>query len=83
MTCIIVSMIIYGIAASAISHYKITFIHESGVAILCGILISAFVYYDMSYNTINLEVEHFLYIFLPPILFAEGKINSHSFPCPF
>ena len=65
---------VYAIFASMIAEYKFKYMHESGVAIILGIIMSVIIYY--TYNEhITFEIQHFLYIFLPPIVFAEGIRN--------
>lgn len=45
--------------------------HESGIAIILGLGISALLHFgfDIHYN---FDIEGFLFVFLPPILFTEG-----------
>ena len=71
-TLVMLCMILFSVTASALSHYRFRFIHESGIAIMCGVLLSAILYYGY-HTTLTLHVEQFLYFFLPPIIFAEGK----------
>jgi sodium/hydrogen exchanger-like protein 6/7 len=71
-TIIMLSIIIYSLCSSAILKYKIKYIHESGVAILLGIIISYIVSKTSDAKIVSLDHEIFLYVFLPPIIFAEG-----------
>ena len=65
-------IIIYAICSSAINYYKIKFIHESGIAILLGILLSYIVYHMTGNFDFKFQQHYFFYIFLPPIVFAES-----------
>ena len=70
---VLFSMILISLSGSALDHYKIKFIHESGVAIILGLIISWIIYSFLDSekgHLLNNEV--FLYYFLPPIIFAEG-----------
>lgn len=66
-------LIFYTTAASAFEHYKVHFIHESGLAIIFGIIVGIIFYFvNGGAYTLTFDEKAFFYFMLPPIIFAAG-----------
>ncbi len=63
--------ILFVIAGAILYVKKVKVIHESGVAIILGIIVSAIMHLGFK-QQYSLDERLFFYIFLPPIIFAEG-----------
>lgn len=70
-TVAVLMIAIFTITSSCVSHYKIKCLHESGVAIILGIGMSAILYFAFSIE-IQFESVHFIFLFLPILVFTES-----------
>ena len=70
---IFVMLMIYVIVGSFMEHKHSPFGHETGVALVAGLIISAIVHYaiDKQFD-LTFDSEIFFYVCLPPIIFAAG-----------
>jgi len=68
---LILITVIQSIVGSFISSRKFRYFHETGIAILLGIALSAVSYFGFEY-TVSLNSEVFTFAFLPCIVFSEG-----------
>ncbi|EAS05781.2 transporter/monovalent cation:proton antiporter-1 (CPA1) family protein (macronuclear) [Tetrahymena thermophila SB210] len=68
---IVLIIVIQSIIGSYFSFKNFKYFHQTGVAILLGILVSAITYYGLDYQ-VKLEKKIFVYVFLPAIVFSEG-----------
>jgi len=70
---IFIMLMLYVVLGSFMEHKHAPFGHETGVALIAGLIVSAVVHYavdehyDMSFNG-----DVFFYVCLPPIIFAAG-----------
>ncbi|KAL4499820.1 hypothetical protein ABPG72_015169 [Tetrahymena utriculariae] len=79
---VVLIIIIQSIIGSYFSQKNFRYFHETGVAIVLGMVVSGIAYYGLDYQ-VKLEKRMFVYIFLPAIVFAEGyslkkKIFFHN-----
>ncbi|EAS05788.2 transporter/monovalent cation:proton antiporter-1 (CPA1) family protein (macronuclear) [Tetrahymena thermophila SB210] len=79
---VVLIIIIQSIIGSYFSQKNFRYFHEIGIAIVLGMIVSAFAYYALDYQ-VKLEKKMFIYVFLPAIVFAEGyslkkKIFFHN-----
>jgi len=66
-------LILYIILGSFMEHKKVKFGHETGVALIAGLIISASIHYFAGKeNDIPFDGTVFFYVCLPPIIFAAG-----------
>ncbi|EAS05789.2 transporter/monovalent cation:proton antiporter-1 (CPA1) family protein (macronuclear) [Tetrahymena thermophila SB210] len=68
---VVLIIIIQSILGSYFSQKNVRYFHETGIAIVLGMVVSIFAYYALDYQ-VKLEKRIFVYIFLPAIVFAEG-----------
>ncbi|KAL4472439.1 hypothetical protein ABPG74_018388 [Tetrahymena malaccensis] len=68
---IVLIIVVQSIIGSYFSYKNFKYFHQTGVAILLGILVSAITYYGLDYQ-VKLEKKIFVYVFLPAIVFSEG-----------
>lgn len=72
---IFVMLMLYVILGSFMEHKETPFGHETGVALLAGLIISAIIHFAIAPGS-DLELkfngEIFFYVCLPPIIFASG-----------
>ena len=66
-------LLLYVILGSFMEHKKVKFGHETGVALIAGLIISASIHYfaGKEYD-IPFDGTLFFYVCLPPIIFAAG-----------
>jgi sodium/hydrogen exchanger-like protein 6/7 len=70
---IFVMLMIYVIVGSFMEHKHSPFGHETGVALVAGLIISAIVHYAINKDfDLTFDSEIFFYVCLPPIIFAAG-----------
>ena len=70
---IFVMLMIYVIVGSFMEHKHSPFGHETGVALVAGLIISAIVHYAINKDLdLTFDSEIFFYVCLPPIIFAAG-----------
>jgi NhaP-type Na+/H+ or K+/H+ antiporter len=74
---IIFSMLILYVILGTFMEYKhLPFGHETGIALVAGLIISAIVHFATDQNSLNLELQFdgnvFFYVCLPPIIYASG-----------
>ena len=67
----ILLLISYIFSAQLIEHNKISFLHESGIAILLG-TISGIIFLFVGSSPIKFSGQGFFYFVLPPIIFGAG-----------
>lgn len=70
---IFVMLMVYVIVGGYMEHKKASFGHETGVALVFGLIISAAVHYSTEnpYD-VTFDGDIFFYVCLPPIIFAAG-----------
>ncbi|KAL4472438.1 hypothetical protein ABPG74_018387 [Tetrahymena malaccensis] len=68
---VVLIIIIQSILGSYFSQKNVRYFHETGIAIILGMIVSFFAYFVLDYQ-VKLEKRIFVYIFLPAIVFAEG-----------
>ena len=68
---ILLLLISYIFSSQLIEHNKIDFLHESGIAILLGI-VGGIIFLFVGREPINFSGEGFFYFVLPPIIFGAG-----------
>eukprot|EP00743_Colponemidia_sp_Colp-15_P009650 GILK01010556.1.p1 GENE.GILK01010556.1~~GILK01010556.1.p1 ORF type:complete len:586 (-),score=83.02 GILK01010556.1:269-1987(-) len=72
-------LLLYTLIGHSIEVHRITWIHESGVAILLGIFAGGIMYYAAD-TVIRFNDAAFFYFILPPIIFAAGyNLKKRSF----
>jgi NhaP-type Na+/H+ or K+/H+ antiporter len=70
---IFVMLMIYVIVGSFMEHKHSPFGHETGVALVAGLIISSIVHYAINKDfDLTFDSEIFFYVCLPPIIFAAG-----------
>ncbi|KAL4502023.1 hypothetical protein ABPG73_020160 [Tetrahymena malaccensis] len=79
---VVLIIIVQSVLSSYFSQKHVRYFHETGIAIILGMIASIFSYYILDYE-VKLERKIFVYIFLPAIVFAEGyslkkKIFFHN-----
>jgi len=73
---LLLATVIVALVGAHITYKKFKFFTESGSAIICGMMIAVFGAYVFKDGNKMLEGNAFIYILLPPILFAEGTIQQ-------
>lgn len=72
---VLILLIVYTMVGSFVEYTKIGYLHETGVAIILGMLISLIARF-FGYTQINTILEFseslFFFVCLPPIVFAAG-----------
>jgi NhaP-type Na+/H+ or K+/H+ antiporter len=69
---IFLMLMLYVIVGSYMEHRHSPFGHETGVALVAGLIISATIHYSVSDLDLTFNGEIFFYACLPPIIFAAG-----------
>lgn len=69
---IFVMLMVYVIVGGYMEHRKASFGHETGVALVFGLIISASVHYADPTFDLTFNGDIFFYVCLPPIIFAAG-----------
>ncbi len=69
---IFVMLMVYVIIGGFMEHKKAGFGHETGVALVFGLIISASVHYADPTLDLTFNGDIFFYVCLPPIIFAAG-----------
>jgi len=69
---IFIMLMIYVIAGSYMEHKHTPFGHETGVALLVGLIISSIIHYSFIELEMTFNGDVFFYVCLPPIIFAAG-----------
>jgi len=65
-------LMLYVMIGSYIEHKHSTFGHETGVALVAGLIVSASIHYSNPDLSLIFNGEIFFYVCLPPIIFAAG-----------
>ena len=68
-------LMIYVVIGGYMEHKKVKFGHETGIALVMGLIISACLHYlseKASDYDVNFDGTVFFYVCLPPIIFAAG-----------
>ncbi|KAL4460367.1 hypothetical protein ABPG74_000118 [Tetrahymena malaccensis] len=68
---LVMILVVQSIIGSYFSSKKIRYFHETGVAIVLGMIVSAVAYFGFNYQS-SLSKSVFIYVFLPAIIFSEG-----------
>ncbi|KAL4507176.1 hypothetical protein ABPG72_001969 [Tetrahymena utriculariae] len=68
---LVMILVIQSIIGSYFSSKKFRYFHETGVAIVLGMICSAVAYFGFNYQS-SLSKQVFIYVFLPAIIFSEG-----------
>jgi sodium/hydrogen exchanger-like protein 6/7/sodium/hydrogen exchanger 8 len=71
-TVIFLMLMLYVMIGSYMEHKHSPFGHETGVALVAGLIISAIIHYSVSDLSLTFNGEIFFYVCLPPIIFAAG-----------
>ena len=71
-TVIFLMLMLYVMIGSYMEHKHSPFGHETGVALVAGLIISAIIHYTVSDLSLTFNGEIFFYVCLPPIIFAAG-----------
>jgi NhaP-type Na+/H+ or K+/H+ antiporter len=69
---IFIMLMIYVIVGSYMEHKHAPFGHETGVAIVLGLIISSIIHYSFIELEVTFNGDIFFYVCLPPIIFAAG-----------
>ncbi len=69
---IFVMLMVYVIVGGYMEHRKSSFGHETGVALVFGLIISAAVHFVDPTLDLTFNGDIFFYVCLPPIIFAAG-----------
>ena len=65
-------LLLYVILGGLIEHKKVKFGHETGVALILGLMVSAGLHFSSKTLDIKFDGTIFFYVCLPPIIFASG-----------
>jgi NhaP-type Na+/H+ or K+/H+ antiporter len=66
-------LILYVVLGGLMEHKHVRFGHETGVALLAGLIISFFLHFFAGTNAdVEFDNTVFFYVCLPPIIFASG-----------
>ena len=68
---IFVMLMLYVVIGSYMEKKEVSFGHETGVALVIGLIISALAHYFLKFD-ITFDGDVFFYVCLPPIIFAAG-----------
>ncbi len=71
-TIIFIMLMLYVMIGSYMEHKHTPFGHETGVALVAGLIISASIHYTFPNLSLTFNGEIFFYVCLPPIIFAAG-----------
>jgi len=71
-TIIFIMLMLYVMIGSYMEHKHTPFGHETGVALVAGLIISAIIHYSVPNLSLTFNGEIFFYVCLPPIIFAAG-----------
>jgi NhaP-type Na+/H+ or K+/H+ antiporter len=69
---IFIMLMIYVIVGSYMEHKHAPFGHETGVALVLGLIISSIIHYSFIELEVTFNGDIFFYVCLPPIIFAAG-----------
>ena len=69
---IFIMLMIYVIVGSYMEHKHAPFGHETGVALVLGLIISSIIHYSFIELEMTFNGDIFFYVCLPPIIFAAG-----------
>ena len=69
---IFIMLMIYVIVGSYMEHKHAPFGHETGVALVLGLIISSIIHYLFIELEMTFNGDIFFYVCLPPIIFAAG-----------
>lgn len=72
VSVIFIMLMLYVIVGSYMEHKHASFGHETGVALVAGLIISAAVHYTLPDLDMTFNGDIFFYVCLPPIIFAAG-----------
>ncbi len=71
-TIIFIMLMLYVMIGSYMEDKHTPFGHETGVALVAGLIISAIIHYSVPNLSLTFNGEIFFYVCLPPIIFAAG-----------